>query len=497
MSGPYYVPITDHDSCKQFFADPDDPTYEEVRSLGSQFLKPGKQCPHPASTWFRDSRPLHLQQPRPSRRAILAQLYREHTTASPSRVENVLAHYMTPDEPEQVQSDAEPKFTLFPLLPPEIRQQIWELAIPSRTVDLREIRHNGEYTSIRYITLPIPPIGQVCREARHLVYRLGAHLEVASTPSDDAASDLSYYKKHNIGFFMKGIDIALHMPDLDKYYEEDYAFKVTGTGETNFGSEAWTVTSRALPKAMKSRAVAVNWSGGNKGAMMGWPNRQLQRHPVLAYDSGSTIGSLGNGRLMSDWTYIKEAATEGSSLETVYVYHKSRFIDVYLLVDDEFPEEVVNPEDPTRFYEVEMQLLVDLYDDEKLAEVASLETLNLDKDNNKPRYAAAGAVNPGLCLNCERVQWEKHIKPDVEALWLQLYEDELEVDPSLFEAVFTGKEPGIPYNADHPWVKEKLRTAPEFRPAVLIHLRVAEKAKLQDEELAQWADFNSRVQAIR
>jgi hypothetical protein len=47
--------------------------------------------------------------------------------------------------------------------------------------------------------------------------------------------------------------------------------------------------------------------------------------------------------------------------------------------------------------------------------------------------------------------------------------------------------PPLPYNADYPWVKEKLRAAPEFRPAVLVHLQVVEQARM-----AEWR-YDARI----
>jgi len=51
--------------------------------------------------------------------------------------------------------------------------------------------------------------------------------------------------------------------------------------------------------------------------------------------------------------------------------------------------------------------------------------------------------------------------------WLQLFEDEL--DDDTYRAVPT-HDSLLGYNPDHPWVREKLATAPEFRPAILVHL---------------------------
>ncbi|KAJ5727122.1 hypothetical protein N7493_004942 [Penicillium malachiteum] len=78
------------------------------------------------------------------------------------------------------------KFTLFSLLPTEIRVLIWEFCIPHRLVEIMfastdlEINTNCEldWTS-RQISLP-PVITQVCRESRHVALKTGAGLTAPS-----------------------------------------------------------------------------------------------------------------------------------------------------------------------------------------------------------------------------------------------------------------------------------------------------------------------------
>jgi hypothetical protein len=147
----------------------------------------------------------------------------------------------------------------------------------------------------------------------------------------------------------------------------------------------------------------------------------------------------------------------------VYVYFKSRYIDVTLRV----PEEVLNLEATGGSLRTEVQLLVDLYDDCRLADISSLETPSPESDDNTPRYAAPSVRNPGLCLNCERVQWELNVQLQVKCQWLEQFEDEL--DEATQDFVFASGM-NIPYNIHHPWVEAKLRDASEFRPAVLIYL---------------------------
>lgn len=93
---------------KRTFANPDDPTYEELRALQIP-AKPGKQCPHPVSSWFQDPRP-NLLPPR-SRKALLTEIFREHTLFD-ERTNAILEHYTSAAEDIDV-NFAPPKVCYF------------------------------------------------------------------------------------------------------------------------------------------------------------------------------------------------------------------------------------------------------------------------------------------------------------------------------------------------------------------------------------------------
>lgn len=74
-----------------------------------------------------------------------------------------------------------------------------------------------------------------------------------------------------------------------------------------------------------------------------------------------------------------------------------------------------SPSPPRREYDVEVQLLVDLYDDQRLAELSSLETVLEDRARSGPRSDNNAARNPGDCLDtCERANWAFNVKPDIQ-----------------------------------------------------------------------------------
>ncbi|KAK3682779.1 hypothetical protein B0T22DRAFT_484801 [Podospora appendiculata] len=470
----------------QNFADPSNPTYEECRALGFHYLKPGKQCPHPANVWFRD--PRASPPPLRPRKAILRDIFRDHSTSSASpRTRAILAHYVEPDEPSSQTTVSTPStFPQFPLLPAELREQIWQLALPRRTIDLREIRHARNYIGIRNVALPVPQLAHVCREARAVVQRLGVRLSLAWIPAPATKALLV----RPVGFFVRGSDVALHMPGPELGDDDAALARVNKAPAAAAAVDAvWKaqiLTASSITRTLRCDAAAVHWAGRARRPLA------TTRDPVTQFMPLSAAQSAGGS--LRPWLALKDA---GPALRTVYVFYRSRFVEVSLLVDREFPAGDGEEDDiyAVARMSVEVQLLVDLYDDHRLAELSTLETLNADGDNDKPRFASPGARNPGLCLNCERVHWEQNQRKNVLCQWLQLFEDEL--DAGMVDEVFVADETatGLPYNPDHPWVQEKLRSAPEFRPAVLVHLQVAEQARLQahDQSLQEqvhhiWAD---------
>ena len=431
-------------------------------------------CSHPAHSWFRDPRP--NPPPLRARKTILAEIFRENTTFS-DYMRTILDDYYHVNDPELLNRElaAEnenppPTFPHFPLLPLEIREIIWEHAIPSRTLDVREIRNGLNYTSISSAVLPIPAIAFACREAYVVVMRLGTHLQLA-TPTGRHKR----IRKFPIGFFVRGKDIPLFLPDP------------MGTLDSGKAKEKWPliikrplddmpvteVTISTLVPAMESGVAAVNWSPPmRRPNMREYPGCILPRH----------------------WEVIKrayQALGSNKKLRVLYIYYRPRYIEVSLAV----PRESKIRERRPIGYDVEVQLLVDLYDDQRLAELSSLETVLEDQDLTGPRCESLAARNPGLCLDtCERANWEKNIEPAVRCQWLQLFEDEL--DDDTYRAVFPWMAT-LGYDPDHPWVREKLASAPEFRPAVLVHLSPVPPVHRNTAEDRERVDYANRVVALR
>ncbi|UNI24966.1 hypothetical protein JDV02_010679 [Purpureocillium takamizusanense] len=132
--------------------------------------------------------------------------------------------------------------------------------------------------------------------------------------------------------------------------------------------------------------------------------------------------------------------------------------------------------------------LVRLYDDDRLAQLTRLETsptrtslpryhydagrrTRRSRDGNGGNGGSGGGgttTHPGRCLNCERVQWERHHRPAVERFWLQLWADG-ELGEAEREAAFPSR---TTYDASHPWVRDKMERAPEFVPVVAVRIEI-------------------------
>ncbi|KAK5659510.1 hypothetical protein OQA88_712 [Cercophora sp. LCS_1] len=451
----FSLPTRTPSELRALFPDLENPTHSEVVAAGYRTF-PGKQCGHPANELFRDPRPNPPSLR--SRKAILSSIFRDHGLLD-DRSTLLLEHYAVPPDEEEV--DVAASFPQFTQLPFEIREYIWQLALPSRILDIREIRHDRGYLYVRGAALPVPLTARVCREAREVVMRLGHRLKLCwayddrrFNPGPNSGGTLEVLPA---GFFLKGKDVVLRFPDPSTVYDPaEQDVQTLQSVDPSF----LTLSANGVLSQMNCDSVALNWTPPT-------------RRPNTRAEPGSKI--------IYPWNTCK---TLPPNVRTVYICYRSRFIDVYLGVAPKFF--VAAKQD--KYGGVEAQLMVDLYNDQRLAELTRLDTIQGDRDRTEPRFAAPDIRNPGLCINCERVQWETYLKPQVISNWLQLFEDELDevTYPNIFPA-----DAELGYNPDHPWVKEKLAHAPQFRPAVMVHLQV-EQVNNEEE-----SDYNRRVVALR
>jgi hypothetical protein len=218
----------------------------------------------------------------------------------------------------------------------------------------------------------------------------------------------------------------------------------------NNGVPIYTVST--IARGMGSEAVAAYWP-----------------HPSDTLRWRDHFRSQRFDPVVEQWAFLRDS----EEMKTLFVLVRRPIVLILPLDEKPLYE---NGEDSTETAEGDgshhdsltnetaMQIFVDLYDDQRLAEITSLETE--PGSDTTPRFSMDNPhLQIGLCLNCERSRWENYHKAWVESFWLTLAEHQL--DDGEFNAVFP---PGVPYNPTHPWVHEQLRNAPQFKPAVIFNL---------------------------
>jgi len=481
-SRPSYPRGPDHDYEQEridFCEDPNAPTPEETAEMGyPQFMNisahaTGVVCMHPGTTWFRDPRPKPITIR--SRRAILAELLTEHGSLNAFHRAFIARVADDPDLPkeeassgsvpppvveEEEKHETRPGFPQFGRLPAELRQMIWSAALPSRQLllSVQSIHYRRGFAVQDHVPMPEPVIASVCKEARQVVFREGKKIALY-LPNDE---DSSLWKPYVLGLFLQGRDsLGIY---LDEYqypiYDPPPAGFEPGMFDPSTGAHLYTVGTL---HGLQSSAVVVQW-------------RARPRYTTTSRWWGS---DWDTGRF--GWEQLRDFAP---ALTVVYVDMRGYPHQVLTHMRN---KEEQQPTSPSAHEQVlstmyAAQFVVDLYDDQRLAEVLSLDRLEEDR---RPRYAIHGSERNGNhpCIGCQRRQWERRGKALAEAAWLHVWEDEL--DEMERREVFDPEINGAhdePYNQAHPWVTEKLAKAPVFRPVASFKL-YAYQLRNRDEEL--------------
>ncbi|KAJ6437450.1 hypothetical protein O9K51_10007 [Purpureocillium lavendulum] len=454
------------------FKDPASPTLDEVLRRYKRAPCSGKQCPHPANVWFISvpRRPSAQSQRgggqlissnNKSNTRVLAELL---TGLTPDTAEGrrILREYMyrSNDDAELLRLESEASlFPQFRRLPAELQERVWKAAaVPRRrwaawTCTYPNVR------SARNIPPPVPQVASACCAARHVVLRQGRRVALRRGADEtewshrEEPGPLSTRHEREpqdfpVGFLMKG-DVLFFDRDPTLGFSmgsDRQPMQMKGDD----AAEIWTAT-KALDIIRDSRALGVRWQ--DPCSHLRGPN-----HPDDRYGQ----------QQIASWSFLKACA----ALETLFVDFRSLPVTLQLPVRR---ADITTPaQDRRPWCVVEF---AQLYDDERLAQLTRLETN--PQRSAVPRYRCdAGRVrrdgglharhaHPGRCLNCERVQWECYHKHVVERFWLQLWADELcEADRA---AVFPSP---TTYDVGHPWVKEKMRLAPDFTPVVMFRFEL-------------------------
>ncbi|KAL4881191.1 hypothetical protein BJY04DRAFT_218368 [Aspergillus karnatakaensis] len=426
-----------------------------IPSAGSE-SEPKQRCPLSVNGLFKD--PRSPAPPLSSPEAIICNHLREN--APSTKFWNTVIEAYAPNDPRP-----EPTFPNFRNLPKEIRHMIWKYAIPVRTLDVNEVsrdRTDNKYRGLQ--VLPMPSIAHECSEARKVVLRAGkllavyeqvsdlyinldlhaTHWSVLSKPTnklDDLKDDTRY---HLAGFLLPNDNIVYYKP---------FVQRVDACLQLRCSPEGFPVTDpRILPQVSGGQKVAC-WLGGDvhevsKG-IRPCPLHSIRDCTVKRWDFLTKMDRLDTIFVLPfDWCAypISHAPNE---------HQRKAFRKAYFSTSRKAAARYFRPD-----YGVGT-ILVDLYDDQTLAQITSLNT-GLDG-------LPACAKRPWLpCINCQRRFWEQTHKKGAERFWLLLHSDEL--DRVEAAQVFPEGTPAgmatIPYNSDHPWVKEKLSQVPDIRPAV-------------------------------
>lgn len=342
-------------------------------------------------------------------------------------------------EQQQSQVKKDRVFHPFPRLPPELRHMIFQEAAEARILPMDCMtKFHHVYCEPTYILRRrMPVVASVSREARDAVKLLGRSdlrtgfraqpsqlFQVGTTPQNWVS---------NCGFLMGRDVVHYTFPfDFSEVIEDS-------------GTDAAAVVHhpRKIPSVLGTTTVAVSLAG----------------LPPLHYFNG------GIWNAMAKWSFLKDM----KSLETLYIVLSSSSIIYERNTAKIIPKSICD----YTGWDDNVSVLVDIYDDQRLAEITSLDVpypVKLGPGrwfNIRHRDAVLEIL--GTCLHCLRERWESEVKPRMEKMWVLLHVD----DPGQqdFEEIVNQDDGKI--NRDHPWVRTKLDTMPQLRVFVDFNLRSA------------------------
>lgn len=393
---------------------PESPTFEECDALGYN-PSMGKQCPHPIKTLFRD--PRLMAPPLKSRASILRELS-EHVFI-PWIYHELLAGFEsmerhdgnTPDMARgQSQKTDKSSFPKFSLLPNELRLTIWEMAIPRRLIAFDSVEREGFRPQ-----LAMPHIAHACHEARQLVLKHGKMLEVPMITDLSTRVNLGFASSHNLM--------------NDSLWEEK--------------EPQWEA------------AVSSNGMRWNTLVIHDYKDLRSSIHDRCPF-----LGDCGP----SDTVYVVSR-----NIQTMVEYKITNLEQEPGPVRDAISR--IHQDSRYKRHEGQdmLRVVIDLDDHQSLADLVAFGWNTLDEEFLDEEAAALPRYrynydDIGRCLNCEREQWDLFRRSWAEMMWLLEQAEDLTDEEK--EAIFLWDEPDAEYNSEHPWVREKLASAPRFRPAI-------------------------------
>ena len=392
--------------------DANNPTIEELIFLDMGLsIFPGKQCPHAADTWFQDPRP-NLP-PLRSRSSIWREIVRDSDRPR-SKQDKLISSYVSGDNKSLLESEAKAEqefieiaLKRFPDLPRELKDAIFEKARHPRLLDLLRLSYSW------YIHRGPPPVGaSVDHASRERALKMVVPSTKIRHVMNDGELDFNHFTSHDIVLYPSQ-QLVLHNGALEP---------------TLF-----------LPNLLQSKTVVIHWQ------MLRLTARSIrltediasaldQDDPRAEMEARFHNESFDLRRFILCYRFLlnlEHMKTLGVSLRKTHGYEQG----VRFYVDANLEASEERCQDRDKISEPSVETLVDLYDDNRLAEVTSLGS-HLREANSQPRYSLHHdhPYTGTLCLNCERVQWETLYKERAEKIWVMLHADEvLDLDSPNFE----------------------------------------------------------------
>lgn len=365
---------------------------------------------------------------------------------------------------ETAAKDAKLTFHPFSRLPRELQDRIWSDAMPSG----RYINYNNPLSSdYKNWPLPVPQLAQVCRSARDAVMRRGQHVVFHKETrydwlegyNDPWSSRLG--RDERAGFMLKS----------DSLYLSRYPHIITPNVADVVGEwpiigkiKTWRWTVETTQDAVRNAETLY----------VHWENMNLGYAEAVQPESPHRSGRAMQWELLKECTGLKRLLID---------FRESIEVKAALRMPIEDRDEEIHSRDNNGSL-ARIEQLVDLFDEDRIAELRSLQcvpTRNSERDNF---LIARGSFRPTRCIKCEREQWHLYDKTLAERTWLSLFSAEL--SPEEMPLVFPDDRT---YNTTHPWIIEKKKTMPEIVPVLRMKICFypIDELHYQNERFAKYA----------
>lgn len=360
--------------------------------------------------------------------------------------------------PKQQQHQTPGEFRLFTQLPPEIRTMIWQQlqdAAEPRVLSIRDMTRGVAAANPESAPPPprvrMPVVARVCREAYSFVNARGRRdlrtgLRTIRSggghsprgPAADSMRKCAGVQGHDCGFLMPS--------DVVHYDETPIGFAETSNVHHPCG----------IPRALQSRTVSALFADGVLQELLDCILR-LDLDLLDDIVRGKDYWKIWS--FLQDWAFLKD----NPQLQTLYVgWKRSHVVYERCASLEEFESAADCALGRGDDNGDEQTALVDLYDDDRLAELLSLEVPHAQFQADDHALQIIGG-----CIPCMREEWETLLRPGMEMLWVMLHIREL-TQSQMDGILLPGEGQGLDKSND--WVKEKLQTMPDIRPFVKLSL---------------------------